>query len=338
MRAKGLGVLLGLAVTGCGVDLEDQVNYLLSRDYDITMTWETPADIPIDVGAQVAKLEDQIYQQREQSAEAGRSYAVLKAVCQTDPSMGACEPARFPPRIPRYAWPVGCVVNGSLLPRQQCTMPLECEPTDLATLQAWQANPSGPAPAGNGCVDVSTWLEQVPNLEEVTAVAKAVNADLSKEGSLKSVKQVKKVTVNRVTVKFKSNSLTLAIPEVGTYVGAPVSDEAVQDARALIADGRLKLFGSLSQTPPFWLGNKNMSLTSAGKAALSEALLGLKATLAAETHLDVPPETTPADPDNCLNPATSPTSATPCEGFPKPDGTVKVRIEMNLTFTVNASG
>jgi hypothetical protein len=352
MKTVKLGVLAGLALALSGCEaVEAEITRLWQSDYDLPITWESP-DVDIDVGKQVNKVEDQINQQKDADDAGRRNYAMLRALCETEPGR-SCEPARFPKRIPRYLWPYGCIVAGGdagapqFLPKEQCTMALTCQPTDPASLEGG-FNPSNP-PAGNGCVEVGAWLEQVPGFSDMTDVAQAAKVDLSSKvgASVKDVRQVKKVTVNRVTLKFKENTFTYPVPATDTYIGEPVSDEAVKDAKALIAAGKVDIFGSLSQVPAEYVGNKNMSLNAEGKKKLSDALLGLKGTVAAEAHLEVPPETEADRADNCLDPAHPVTHATDyCESFPKPGdaqaspsyGKIKMSVEMEVVVRVNPSG
>ena len=226
-------------------------------------------------------------------------------------------------------------------------MALTCEPTDPATLENGY-NPASP-PAGNGCVDVGSWLEQVPGFSDMTDIAEAAKVDLASKvgGSVKDVKQVKKVTVNRVTLKFKENSFTYPIPQTESFIGEPVSDDEVKDAKALIRDGKINLFGTLSETPALFTGNKNMSISAEGKTQLSEALLGLKGTVAAQAHLTVPPETDAARVDNCKEAGHAVNEpAEYCESFPKPGdgkvdpvyGKIKMSVEMEVVVRINPSG
>lgn len=338
MKTTRLGWLLGLGLLMSGCDqIEEGVNYLLSRDYDISLDWDSP-DMDVDVTAQVKKIEDQIYEKRNESDETKRNYEMMKALCMTDMSLaaGGCEPARFPPRIPRFIWAFGCIVeeNGQRVfkPREQCTMVMDCQATDIAAIQSYV--PGDTLPAGNGCIDSSTWFEQIPGLDELAKIAQAVKGDLSTAGSLKDVKQVKKVTVNKIVVKVKQNSLTYDVPVLNTYVGKPVTESEVKDAKALINSGKIALFGTLDPIPAGSTDDKKMNLSDEGKTRLSDALLGMKATLAVETQLDVPPPTDNAAPDNCA----ADNGSTPCESYPKPSGHIKASVWMAVTFTVNPRG
>ncbi|MEW5855361.1 MAG: hypothetical protein AB2A00_41690 [Myxococcota bacterium] len=348
MTLRRACLVAGLALAGSGCEiLQSEIQRALGADYDIPLQQEGP-DMTVDVGEQVTKLEDEIFDKRNESDEARQNYEILVALCKTEPGK-VCEPqARFPKLIPRYLWPYGCIVDGNdgvdagpagftyISDPEECTMPLTCEKTDLTALTNG-IDPQNP-PAGNGCVDISDWLSQIEGLDEITQVAQAAKADLSEHGSLKNVKQVKKVTINRVIFHFKENSFTYAIPAMDAFVGPPVGEEEVKDAKALIADSKVTLFGTLSETAAKFTGEKDMSLNAEGKAKLSDALRSLKATVAAQANFEVPPETVAADADNCRDPAHLPTGASPCEGFPKPDGLVKLSVELAVTVTVNPQG
>ncbi|MBI5493947.1 MAG: hypothetical protein HY904_02905 [Deltaproteobacteria bacterium] len=335
---RRLGMLAGAAIVaaGCGTDIEGEINRILGSDYDITVSQESP-DITVNVSEQVTKLEDKI------NSDGGSNRQILVTLCKADPAATTCDTdPRFPVRIPRYIWPAGYINRSTnpptLVPAANHTTSSTCDPTDPALVASGTVSTTS-LPPGNGCVDVSAWLMEVDGVEELTKIAQAVKFDLSEKGSLKDVSQVRKVTVQRVTFKFKENSFPYAVPTTEMFVGKPVSDEEVRVAKQLIADQKVTLFGTLSNVTAMFTGNRNMQLEAAGKAVLSDAIRGFKATLAAQAQPDIPPETDAAREDNCKMPGHLVTERDDyCESFAKPGGTVKFSVEMEVTFTVRPSG
>jgi hypothetical protein len=336
---KRCAVLCGVWALGSGCDFEKEWNTITGADYDIPVEQETP-ETTIDIGQQITRLEDQLNSKKNDSTEDMERYKILLAVCKTEPNK-VCEPtARLPVRVPRYVWPAGCIDATTVPPTihtaEECTAPMACEETDPAALEAYLANPGPTAPAGNGCVDVSKWISQIPNIADYTTVAGAVHFDVSSQGSLKDVSVVKKVTVTKVQVNYKENTFNYPIPSTEAFVGAPASDQETADAKKLIADNKVTKFGTLPVTPETYTGSKTMALEADGKAKLSDAIRGFKATLAARAALTVPPDTDANRQDNCRDPAHLVNSADYCESFPKPDGHLKVSLTVAVTFTFNA--
>lgn len=332
--------VVAVPLLGCA-EVESEVNRILGSDYDITVTGQTP-DVTFDLGEQVRRVEDRINDRKNNGGDDTRNYNTLKILCETEPGAD-CTTARFPARIPRFAWPAGCIVTENNLrvykQPEQCTMALNCERTDQAALETFISNPNPASlPAGNGCVDVEEWLSSVDGFEDMTKIAQATNLDLSEQGSLKGVKQVKKVIVNSVVMKFKDNGLTYAVPLSRYYVGEPVTDSQAQNAKQLIADGEVVEFGTLPEAAAMFNGNRTMTVNTAGKALLSDALISFRAALAAQAELVVPPVTDDALADNCKDPTTTVVTTPTCQSFPKPGGTVKLAVELTVTFTVNPSG
>jgi hypothetical protein len=332
--------VVGLALPWlCGCDiLLTEINYWLGQDIIVPVAQEGP-EMTVNVDEEVTKIEDGINQKKD-SAEGRSNYEILKALCETEPNKN-CEPARFPARIPRYLWPYGCFVTDATTgfkiykEKEQCTDDMACEETDIQQLQ--NVDPTN-LPTGNGCIDVSDWVAQVPGFSDLTTVARATKMDFSEKGSLEDSKQVKKVHVDEVIVHFKSNSLTYPIPSTGTYVGAPVSEAEANDAKALISNGTVVLFGELTETAAAFTGDKSMTMNSEGQGLLSDAVKGFRATIAAQTTLDVPPDTVPEQADNCRHADHLPNGSDPCEGFPKPGGQATFTVEIALTFTINIKG
>lgn len=345
MAYRGLGVVVAVLVGGGCTAFQAEIDRIVGADYDIPVTGFTP-EVTLNLTEQVTRLEDQVNDRKDNSDDDRRNFLVLQALCETEPGRD-CTVARFPIRIARFVWPFGCITRDAQnLPTYNqpdaCTMPLTCAPTDQATMEAilngGAVDPQNP-PQGNGCVDVETWVSQMENYEDMTHVVQATVMDLSTNGSLKDIRQVKKVTVTRVTMKFKDNSLTYAIPQTHYFVGPVVSEAETQDGKQLIVDGKVTEFGILNEVAAMFNGGKNMQLTSEGKALLSDALRGFKATVAAQAVLVIPPATEAAREDNCKDPAHLVTNASGyCESFPKPGGETKLSVEMDVVFTVNAGG
>ncbi len=338
-------VVAGLFSAGCDglteEDVEREVNRILGSDYDISVEQEGP-DMTANLGEQITRLEDEINNRKNDSAEDKQRYDILLELCKTEPGK-ACEPvARFPVRVPRFLWPFGCLDRSGAIPvytpAAQCTMAMECVETPPEELDGFDPNNVNPMalPTGNLCVDVSKWLAQMPELQEYAKIAQAVAFDFSEHGNLKGA--VKKVTINRITFRFKENSLTYAIPVLETYAGRPVSDADAQQPKVLIMDGRVTKFGTLRDIPAMFLGARNMQLEPDGQRVLSERILNVRATLAAQAMMVIPPETEAVRADNCMDPAHYVNAADYCESFPKPDGATKFSVEMAVTFTVNPSG
>ncbi|MBN2361004.1 MAG: hypothetical protein JXR83_16230 [Deltaproteobacteria bacterium] len=164
-------------------------------------------------------------------------------------------------------------------------------------------------------IDVATWLEGVPGFDKLKNVNEAVVFSLGEEIGVEKPDQVKKVTIDAVTVQFSSNTLTYAVPPTDVYSGSGVSQADTEDADALLTDSRMSKFGTLAEIPAGDTQAHPMDLDASGKEAFAQSLGQLDVALLVHTAVAFPPS-----------------GSAP---IPKPDGVGKVKAKIKAVFTIS---
>lgn len=164
-------------------------------------------------------------------------------------------------------------------------------------------------------IDVTSWLQGVPGFDKLKDVNAAVPFSLGEELGVSKPDQVKKVTIDAVSVKFTSNTLTYPVPPTDVHSGSDISEAESADAKALLEAGRVTKFGTLPEIPAGDTQSHAMNLDAAGKAAFADSLSQLDVTLLVHSTVVFPPA------------GTAP--------IPKPDGVGKVKAHIKAIFTIS---
>lgn len=246
-------------------------------ELDLPLKTDTP-EIVINLNAQVQAFESGL-------RDGGDNEAILTALCN-------CE-----------GDPTGCVA-----PDEGCNPPIlpDMIPREID-------DPTHPG----STLNVTEWLEaDAESLEKLTDVAQAVSIDVTDIIEIQSPEAVKSVTVEKISVKFSENTLSVPLPDMEAYTGSGVSSEELLDAKKLIEDEKLEKFGVLASIPGGNTDSHEMTLDEEGKATFSESLKKLDVAIAVHSVVDFPPEGT--------------------EPIVKPKGEGKLTAKLEALFTVSA--
>jgi hypothetical protein len=164
-------------------------------------------------------------------------------------------------------------------------------------------------------IDVTTWIQGVPGFDKLKNINEAVLFNPGEEIGASKPDQVKKVTVEAVTVTFSSNTLTYAVPPTDVYSGTGVTDAETSDADKLLTDSRMSKFGTLPEIPAADTQPHPMNLDAAGKEAFANSLSKLDVALLVHAAVSFPPA------------GTAP--------IPKPDGVGKAKAKIKAVFTIS---
>ncbi len=210
------------------------------------------------------------------SGDSAENKLVLAALCATEDGR-ACNPPTLPSQIPRQI--------------------------------------DDPRPGFEGeTLNIEDWLTTLDALDDLKDISQAVSFNVGEAVGVSTPDQVTKVTVTSIVVQFSDNTLTYAMPTMQVHTGTGIENAALEDAAALVDQGRVTMFGTLEEIPPMDVQPHPMALDDAGKTAFSEALKQLDVALAVSCVVDFPPA------------GTGP--------IPKPDGKGTLTATIKATFTV----
>lgn len=173
-------------------------------------------------------------------------------------------------------------------------------------------------------VDISQWLDEDGlGLDVSNQLSTAIGVDLREElgdelDQIGDPSQIDTVSITRLAVDYKENTLTFDVPAVDLYIGPGGLD--TDDAAALISAGSVTKVGTLERRGQ-GTGPANVEFVSGGSDRFSDAIKSLEFTAV----MAVPDSET-------INLREGAAQGT----LQKPGGEAEVTLQVEVTFTVNA--